>query len=248
MSKNGLHKHYDKLEPEERFRLDVLATARGDTEESERLTRTCQRQTYTMNHRGYTGRWTGTYEITLRMYIAINNELSKLQMIDAFRQLIPYSQSLSHNIAFDAYFKGQEAGSYHAWNAAGKTGRPPAWPGDNLDPDEDERDAAMYRDVDELELTVEKYGEFLPELMDKLERDLAARALSLWEGFSAFCEECVGVAAEKVVAVVLEPVVDRIENLKCVAERLELKPNAETVEQIREGLAVTWRVVEERSV
>jgi hypothetical protein len=248
MSKNGLHKHYDKLEPEERFRLDVLATARGDTEESERLTRTCQRQTYTMNHRGYTGRWTGTYEITLRMYIAINNELSKLQMIDAFRQLIPYSQSLSHNIAFDAYFKGQEAGSYHAWNAAGKTGRPPAWPGDNLDPDEDERDAAMYRDVDELELTVEKYGEFLPELMDKLERDLAARALSLWEGFSAFCEERVGVAAEKVVAVVLEPVVDRIENLKCVAERLELKPNAETVEQIRGGLAVTWRVVEERSV
>ena len=31
-----------------------------------------------MNHRGYTGRWTGAYEITLRMYIAVNNQLTKL--------------------------------------------------------------------------------------------------------------------------------------------------------------------------
>ena len=31
-----------------------------------------------MNHRGYTGRWTGAYEITLRMYIAVNNHLTKL--------------------------------------------------------------------------------------------------------------------------------------------------------------------------
>ena len=64
MSKKALHRAYDRLTPEERLRLDVMATARGDLEESERLTRTCQRETYTMNHRGYTGRWTGTYEIT----------------------------------------------------------------------------------------------------------------------------------------------------------------------------------------
>jgi hypothetical protein len=248
MSKNGLHRHYHKLEPEERFRLDLLATARGDMEESERLTRTCQRETYIMNHRGYTGRWNGTYEITLRMYIAINNELSKLQMIDAFRQLIPYSQSLSHNIAFDAYFKGHEAGSYHALNAAGKTGRLPAWPEPGWEPEEDERDAAMDRDIEELDATVQKYGEFLPELMDKLERELATDAYSLWKGFAAFSDECVGIAAEKVVAVVLEPVVDRIENLKSLAERLELEADTEIVEQIREGLRETWRVVEKRGV
>ena len=29
MSKNGLHRHYDRLMSEERFRLDVLAMARG---------------------------------------------------------------------------------------------------------------------------------------------------------------------------------------------------------------------------
>ena len=249
MRQNGLGKLYDRLTPEERFRLDVLASARGDAEESELLTRTRQRETYTMNHRGYTGRWTGAYEITLRMYIAVNNELAKLQMIDAVRGLVPYSQTLSHNIAFDAYFTGHQSGSHHAWNAAGKTGRPPAWGREpEVEPDEDERDPAMERDMEELGVTVEKYGGFLPELLDKLERDLATRALSLWEGFCAFCEECVGVGAEKMVAVVLEPVAGRIEDLKVRAERLGLEPDSETVEEIREGLAESWRVVEERGV
>ena len=34
MSKKGLHRHYDRLDAEERFRLDVLATAREDSRES----------------------------------------------------------------------------------------------------------------------------------------------------------------------------------------------------------------------
>jgi hypothetical protein len=148
MKYNGHARYYDRLTPEERFRLDLLATARGDMEESELLTRTCPRETYTMNHRGYTGRWNGTYEITLRMYIAINNELSKLQMIDAFRELIPYSQTLSHNIAFDAYFTGHESGSRHAWAHANMEGGPPQWPDDGpngeiMEPDEHEQDPAI---------------------------------------------------------------------------------------------------------
>jgi hypothetical protein len=48
--------------------------------------------------------------------------------------------------------------------------------------------------------------------------------------------------------VVLEPLADRIEHLKRRAERLELKAEAETVEEIKEGLAESWRVVEERGV
>jgi hypothetical protein len=253
MKHNGLGKLYDKLTPEERYRLDVLATAREEEDESELLNRTCQRETYTMNHRGFTGRWTGTFDITLRMYIAINNELSKLQMIDAFRELVPYSQTLSHNIAFDAYFSGHESGSRHAWGYAKMEGGPPQWPDDGpngelMEPEEDEQDPAIERDLEELGATVDKYGEFLPELLDRLERELATDALSLWEGFCAFCEESVGVPAESVVTVVLEPVADRIEHLKRRAERLELKAEAETVEEIKEGLAESWRVVEERGV
>ena len=127
-----------------------------------------------MNDCAYVGRWTATFEIALRMYIAINNELSKLQMIDAFRELVPYSQTLTHDITMEAYFEGHRSGSHHAWTHARKAGRPPAWPGgDGLEPDEEERDAAMEQDMEELEATVEKYGGLLPELMDRLERELA---------------------------------------------------------------------------
>jgi hypothetical protein len=247
MRNNALHRAYDRLTPEERFRLDVLATARGDLEESERLTRTCQRETYTMNHRGYTGRWSGTYEITLRMYVAVGNDLAKLQMVDAFRELVPYSQTLSDNMIFDGYFCGHESGSRYAWGRAGKDGEPPGYEED-IEESEENADPATEADMDGLEATVDEYLGFLPEVLDNLERTLALDALSLWKGFCAFCEECVGVEAQKVAAVVLEPVAGRIEDLEARAERLGLEADPETVQEIREGLAESWRVVEERGV
>jgi hypothetical protein len=247
MRQNGLGKLYDRLTPEERFRLDVLASARGDAEESELLTRTCQRETYTMNHRGYTGRWTGTYEITLRMYVAVGNDLAKLQMVDAFRELVPYSQSLSHNMILDGYFRGHESGSRYAWGRAGKDGEPPGYEED-IEESEENADPATEADMDGLEATACEHLGFLPEVLDRLERSLASDALNMWAGFCAFCEECVGVGAQKVVAVVLEPSAGRIEDLEARAKRLGLQADAETVEEIREGLAESWRVVEERGV
>jgi hypothetical protein len=247
MSKNALHRAYDRLTPEERFRLDVLATARGDEQESERLTRTCQRETYTMNHRGYTSRWNGTNDITIRMYVAIGEGLAKLQMVDTFRELVPYSKTLSHEMIFDGYFRGHESGSRYAWGQAGKDGEPPGYEEDMEEADEN-ADPATDADVDGLEAIIEEYGGLLPQMLDTLERTLTAETLSLWAGLCAFCEECVGVGAHKVVAVVLEPFAGRLEDLEARAERLGLKPDAETVEQIRGGLAESWRVVEERGV
>lgn len=253
MSKNGLHRHYDRLTGEERFRLDVLATARGDLQESERLVSSCPRETYTMTARDFGGRWSAAENIALRIYIAIGNDLAKLQMVDAFRVMVPYQESLSSNMTFDAYYKGHKAGSYHAWNYAGQTGRPPAWPeGEDpeeiWEPDEDEQDPAIKRDEGEMEAELETYGRFLPEVLDRMERELATSAYSMWAGFSAFCRDVVGVDAEKVAAVILEPVEDRIKGLQARAERLDLDPDPEAVEQIREGLAESWSVRMERGV
>jgi len=91
MSKNGLHRHYDRLTPEERFRLDVLAMARGDSVESERLVGSCPKFSYKMNDRTFVGRWTGAMDITLRMCVPLEKLLSKLQMVGVFRQLVPYT-------------------------------------------------------------------------------------------------------------------------------------------------------------
>ena len=117
MSKNELHRHYDRLTPEERFRLDVLAMARGDAAESERLVGSCSKLSYRMNDRGFVGRWMGTIDITLRVRVLLEGLHSKLWMIDAFRQLVPYAQTLSRSVATESYFIGHRAGSYQAWEA-----------------------------------------------------------------------------------------------------------------------------------
>ncbi len=253
MNTNGLKRHYDKLSPEERFRLDVLATARGDTQESERLVSSCPRATYTTNERGFTARWSASENITLRIAVPLMQELGRLRVVDAFRVLAPYQDTLNENLALDAYFKGHEAGSYHAWNHAGKAGHPPAWPkGEDpeevWEPEGDEADPAMERDTDELLKVAKINGRFLPEILDRLEREVVGQALTVWEGYAAFCGECAGVSAEKLAAVVLEPIAGQIAGVRERAERLEVEPDAVTVEEIRIGLAETWRRYEERGI
>jgi hypothetical protein len=56
MRRDALGKLYDRLTPEERFRLDVEAMARGDMEESELLTSTCPRRTYNITDWAFSGR------------------------------------------------------------------------------------------------------------------------------------------------------------------------------------------------
>ncbi len=238
MSKrNGLGKLYDKLTPEERFRLDLEAMARGDREESQRLTRTFPRRTYVMNDWGFAGRWSLTTELTLRVYARIAQLLERLRMADAFRTLPPYSNQLTQNIAEEAYFDGHKAGSYKAWNAADKTGRPPGW---SDDVEEDEEDPVIERDLGELEAKVTKYGDLLPEILDRFERTAVAEALTCWEGFAAFCTDVWRVEAEKVLRVVLEDEAPRVEEMKARAERLGVEADPERVEELRAALAEGW--------
>jgi hypothetical protein len=245
MSKNGLHRHYDLLDAQERFRLDVLAMAREDSRESERLVSSCPRSTYVMNDVGFVERWRSAIEMTLRIYIPLGEQLAKLQMIDDLRVFVPYSQTLLSNTTLDAYFKGHEAGSRIAWSAAGRDGAPPAWPDDEPEAP-DEKDPAMERDVDELEVVAEQYNKFFPEVLDELERRCVGQAFSIWTGYEAFCEESAGVSADKLAAVVLEPVVGGIEEARARAERLGVKADAELVDQMLEVLVEAWDIVQKR--
>jgi hypothetical protein len=263
VSKKGLHKHYGRLTAEERFRLDVLATARGDSRESERLVSSCPRFSYTMNEMGFVERWRSAIEMTLRIYVPLGEQLAKLQMIDAFRVFVPFSQTLLSNMALYSYHKGHESGSRHAWAYADEGGAPPAWaqawPEDDPDdgpegglmesegdPEVDEHDPAMEQDSDELEAIAEQYNKFFPEVLDELERCCVKEAFGIWTGYAAFCEEIAGVAAEKLAAIVLAPVVGRIEDMRVRAERLGVEPEAGLVGQVREGLAEAWRTVQAR--
>jgi len=205
MRRDGLGKLYDRLTPEERFRLDVLAMARGDAAESEGLVGSCPKLSYRMNDHAFVGRWTGAMDITLRTYIPLEKALSNLQMIEAFRQLVPYAQALSRSVATESYFVGHHQGSLRAWAEAGEVGCPPAWPElDAEKPEGADEDPAVGRDIEDLDWKLNKYGELLPEIMDPMERKLAQDALDLWSGFAALCAESMGVAAENILAVTLQ--------------------------------------------
>src|SRR5215212_2155657 len=176
MKQKGLGKLYDRLTPEERFRLDVEAMARGDSEESRRLVDTCPRRSYTMTDLGFSGRWDGAIQLSMVALLDLRYTTAKLRMRDAFRVVIPYSHTLAQDAAFDAYFDGHRSGSCHAWNAARKTGRPPAWPELEMEPDDVEQDPAMERDMEEIDAKVKKCGELLPALLERLKRELATEA------------------------------------------------------------------------
>jgi len=101
--KSGLHRHYDKLEPEERFRLDVLAMARGAEVESERLTRSCPMRRYSMTDLAFSDRWRAALEISTITFMEIEKHLAKIQMVRAFREMGPYLRTLMNCNGEDAY-------------------------------------------------------------------------------------------------------------------------------------------------
>ena len=56
MNGNGVVRHYDRLEADERFRLELRAAARDDHEELRQLLRTCPRKSYRMNDAAFAER------------------------------------------------------------------------------------------------------------------------------------------------------------------------------------------------
>ena len=124
-SKEALGRLYDRLTPEERFRLDVLAMARGDEEESERLTATCPRRDYTMNDWGFVGRWEAEREMAMLASADVVRRLDKINTIGAFRGVFPNLSNIWQDDVHGAYFDSHMAGSRYAWNRSGKAGEPP---------------------------------------------------------------------------------------------------------------------------
>ena len=242
-TKKGLGRLYDKLSPEERFRLDVLALARGDEEESERLTATCPRRGYTMNDWGFVGRWEAARELAMLAYVDVVGRLDKIDTIAAFRGVFPYLSTNWQDDAHLAYFDGHRAGSRHAWNRSGKAGEPPGWEAD----EEAERNADPTIDEDLQKWTGE--GRFAPleGKLEEMERELVREALTAWLGFAGFCDKEMGLEAEKVLEAVARPFAERARELGELSARQEVEPSVEAVEEYQIFMTEAWRRVIERA-
>ena len=88
MKRNGLGSLYDRLTVAERFRLDVLVTARGDVRESEHLAATCPRFNYTMNEVGFGVRWQAAKDLATVIYVSLSSTVEKLRLMEGFGHII----------------------------------------------------------------------------------------------------------------------------------------------------------------
>src|SRR5829696_14959 len=242
MRPNALGKLYDRLTPEERFRLDVLAMARGDAEESKLLTNTCPKRDYVMNDWGFVGRWEAARGLAMLTYTDLAKCLDKIQMIEALRVAFPYLRTVWEDDTFWAYFEGHEAGSRHAWRKAGKEGDPPGY-----EEDEDERvegmDPAPEEDVRKWATKVAEVEKHITEALDRVEREMARQGLSVWKAFVGFCEEEMALDASKLLSALVLPIAERAQTLEELVARLEVEPDAEEVEGYREIMGQAWRQV-----
>jgi hypothetical protein len=209
MNRKGLGKLYVKLTPVERFKLDIEAMARGDEEESRRLVETCPRRSYVMNDLGFAGRWDGAIQMTLVTLLDLRPVVAKLRMIAAFRAVFPYCRTFAQDDAHFAYFDGREGGSRRAWERAGMEREPPGWEDDEGTAEEN-ADPAMEEDLEKISLRVEKSFDLIPGLLDRLERELAAEAVAVWEAYTQFCEEETGLGAEKVLRATFEQALQNV--------------------------------------
>jgi hypothetical protein len=239
-TKKGLGRLYDRLSPEERFRLDVLALARGAEEESERLTATCPCRDYTMNDWGFVGRWEAARELAMCAYVDVVRRLDKIKMIGAFLGLFPYLSTIWEDDAHWAYFDGHRAGSRHAWNRCGKAGEPPGW---EADEEEAERNADPTIDEDLEKWTGEGRYARLEGKLEEMERELVGEALTAWLGFAHFCEREMGLEAKDLVEALARPFAEGVRDLEELSARHEVEADAEGVEEYLVMMTEAWRRV-----
>ena len=215
-----------------------MALARGDEEESERLTATCPRRSYTMYDWGFVGRWEAAKDLAMLAYMDVARCLDKIRMIGAFRSVFPYLSTIWQDDVHWAYFDGHEAGSLHAWTRSGKAGEPPGWEADEV---EAERNADPAMDEDLKKWTGEGRYARLAGKLEEMERELVGEALTSWLGFAGFCDKEMGLEAENLLKALARPFAERVRELEELSARYEVEADVEGVEGYLVMMTEAWR-------
>ena len=118
MRRDGPARYYGRLMPEERYRLDPEAMARGDAEESRLVTDSCPR----------------AIQLSMAALMDLRPAIAKLRMTAAFRVTPPYLRTVWENDTHHAYHDGHHAGSakrqVYAFTALHMGGVHEPWYGD----------------------------------------------------------------------------------------------------------------------
>jgi len=242
MKKGRLDRFYPSFTGEERFRLYLEAVCRSDEAEVKRLLESCPRESYVMNEMGYAYRCKASKEIVGMLHLVLGPLLAQLEIIEGFREALPYVSKIYTNEAVLAYRDGYQAGARRIWEAAGKTGELPGRrerKGDKEDEDpEKDREIQCRRSISK---RLEKVSGVVFGPLEELERELLGEGLTVWSAFANCCREECGVEPEKLVKVWFAPMLPEIERLKDYLGLIELKP--EMLKECEAAFKEVWNEV-----
>jgi hypothetical protein len=196
--KRGLASMYDRLTPEERFRLVVEALAREDEREVERLANTCPRKVYVMSDLAFGERLRASDLIVSHVYADLMGVLSALRTIEAYKEAIETYEELLFS-SFErateeaalSFHRGWDAGCDHAWQVAGKHGPFPWNDKANLI----ERAKEMAKRI-KAQSGSETNGDARQETLEEVGEALSVQAQTTWEAFTRFCHKQLGLEPE----------------------------------------------------
>jgi hypothetical protein len=228
MRRDGLAKLYDRLTPEERFRLYIEAIARGDEEEWRNLEKSCPRLVYEMNDQAYEDRVRASEEVTLAVCLDLAPRVAKLKMLMAFSDALPWLQNICLCEAHMAYLRGYAAGI--------KRNQRSAKVGDDLP---DVESPKTGRDLDKITTDLAKGWSPFTDLLETLQQDVLKDVRGMWEAFSGFSRGELGIEPEKLMKAWLEPMWPEIEELVSVSDYPVV--NEKRVEEHALGLRRLWR-------
>lgn len=209
---------YERLTPEERFRLALEAMARDDEQEMRRLAESCPKKTYAIRDPAFTDL------VDASRYLAFG---FSLLWLDAYRlYLVLQAAAEAYFDALSLFTWGYVLGANNAWKRAGKESV-------LFDVEGREPTDAELREVG-LAAAIEGF----PKGAEKILREKAASLRALWQGFAAFCRE-MSLDPEAMLSW-WPPVLDQVRRER---KWLEAPAPAEEVEAAREAFAAVWERV-----
>jgi hypothetical protein len=215
MKKDGLKKLYDRLTPEERFKLVIEAIARGDEAECRNLVKSCPILIYEMNDKAYEDLVRASEKMTTLACLDLAPRLIKLRMFAGFSGVLAFLRNTCLDEAHSAYFRGRALGERACRGAHSKD-----HPREQQDPDLEAQD-----DLGKITSRIEKEWAVFADLVGRFEQEMQVEAGIAWGAFSSFAREEMGLEPKTLIKAWFEPILPEIEAVEDTLDTTETNPH-----------------------
>jgi len=229
MKKDGLTKLYDRLSPEERFKLLIEAIARGDETKCRNLVESCPRLIYEMNDMAYEDLVRASEKITTLVCLDLAPRLIKLRMFAGFSGVLASLRNACLDEAHSAYFRGRALGEKARRGPHSKY-----QPRERRNPDPETADA-----LGKITSCIKEEWSVFEGLVGRLEEDMRIEVLAMWEAFSSFSREEMGAEPKTLIRVWFEPMLAEIEAVEGTLDTTETNP--QRLQEYASDLWQLWR-------